>query len=691
LAKYRRAAVEASKAIELYAAVGDERQEALAWNNLGVARYLAGEWDRALEAWEKLGTKKSRTIEEELLTLNNLGYLYRETGDLPRAKDLLRRALAKISEAGGYARMEALVRGNLGEVAAREGDLQGAEALYLTTLELARRIDARDEVVETERRLAELDLLRRDPAAAHARASAALDLAVRASNRVEEGNLLRVVALSARARRDAPAADSAVQRARAALQQAGAALELARLECVTCLLELDRADAVQAEAALRRARGTFEKLGAAPDLRELEQLEREVEALQRKSLSRIEALTHAAQRLAASNDPVALLEEVLDQALQLTRAERGFILLNEGPGPPRVAAVRGADANATLHISRTIADGVLHTGEMVAIADIVGREQLSTQKSILDLGLRSVLCAPIRSGGKQLGILYVDSRRVGVLLSQKDLGLLSAFAALAGSALENAHLIDDLRRKTDLLAHMAHEFRTPLVGIKGYADLVRDDPGLSAPVRKDLDVISDQALRLSNLVDRTLELARMEAGAAKLSRVHVSLREVATAAIAGLKPIALMKSIAVDLSAEEGAPEVLGDFERLVQVITNLVGNAIHYSPNGKRVWVKVGRGDPLPVPRVPRIEVEGSPSSAAPAPSPSARVTVSDEGPGIPAASIDKLFTPFFRAGNTKRTGTGLGLVITQEIVRHHGGHIRVESELGRGTTFTILLPGAA
>jgi len=267
---------------------------------------------------------------------------------------------------------------------------------------------------------------------------------------------------------------------------------------------------------------------------------------------------------------------------------------------------------------------------------------------------------------------------------------LSAFAALAGSALENAHLIDDLRRKTDLLAHMAHEFRTPLVGIKGYADLVRDDPGLSAPVRKDLDVISDQALRLSNLVDRTLELARMEAGAAKLSRVHVSLPEVATAAIAGLKPIALMKSIAVDLSAEEGAPEVLGDFERLVQVITNLVGNAIHYSPNGKRVWVKVGRGEPLPVPRVPRIEVEGSPSSAAPAPSPSARVTVSDEGPGIPAASIDKLFTPFFRAGNTKRTGTGLGLVITQEIVRHHGGQIRVDSELGRGTTFTIVLPGA-
>lgn len=692
LAHYRRAAQETVKAIELYAELGDERQEAIAWNNLGVARYLAGEWDRALEAWEKLGGKKCQTVEEELLTLNNLGYLYRDRGDLPRAKDLMARALGKIQEVGGYARMEAMVRGNLGEVAAREGDLAGAEELYLETLAIARRIDARDEIVETERRLAELDLKRRNFDAAKARAGVALDLAVRAGNRVEQGNLLRVVALCARARGDAAAADSAVQAARAALQEAGSPLEMARLDCVASMLELDRSDAVQAEASLRRARVTFEKLGAAPDLREIEQVQREIEALQRKSLSQVEALTRAAQRLAAPSDPTALLEEVLDQALLLTGAERGFILLNEGSGPSRVAAVRGADADATLHISQTIADRVLHTGEMVAIADIVGREQLSTQKSILDLRLRSVLCAPIQSGGKQLAILYVDSRRVGALLSNKDLGLLSAFAALAGSALENARLIADLRRKGDLLAHMAHEFRSPLAGIKGYADLVLDDPALAAPLRSDIEVISSQAMRLSNLVGRTLELARMEAGALKLARVGVSLPEVASAAIAGLKPIALMKSISVSLSADPDLPAVLGDRDRLVQVITNLTGNAIQYSPNGKRVWVQMRRGEPLSPPRAPRIEVEGSPSRAPEtSPRPSARITVTDEGPGIPSASLEKLFTPFFRAGETKSTGTGLGLVITREIVREHGGEIRIESEVGKGTTFTVLLPGAA
>jgi signal transduction histidine kinase len=416
-----------------------------------------------------------------------------------------------------------------------------------------------------------------------------------------------------------------------------------------------------------------------------------METLQRKSLSHVEALTRAAQRLAASSDPAALLEEVLDQALQLTGAQRGFILLNESGGSPRIASVRGADADATLRISRTVADRVLHGGELVAVADIVGREELSGQQSILDLGLRSVLCAPIRSGGKQVGILYVDSRRVGVLLSQKDLELLGAFAALAGSALENARLIDDLRRRGDLLAHMAHEFRSPLVGIKGYADLIREDPSLGQRSRADLDVISDQTQRLSNLVNRTLELARMEAGAMKLSCAPVSMVDVAEAAMAGLKPIALMKSITVSVSAEDGALPVLGDFDRLVQVVTNLVGNAIHYSPNGKRVWVEVRRGDPLPPLRSPRIEVEGAPATdGEPRPRPSTRVSVADEGPGIARAALEKLFTPFFRAGNKKTTGTGLGLVITREIVRQHGGDIRVESEVGRGTTFTVVLPGA-
>ena len=257
-----------------------------------------------------------------------------------------------------------------------------------------------------------------------------------------------------------------------------------------------------------------------------------------------------------------------------------------------------------------MADRVLRTGEMIAVADIVGREELSTRRSVLDLGLRSVLCAPIRSGGRQLGILYVDSRRVGSLLSERDLGLLSAFAALAGSALENVRLIDDLRRKGELLAQMAHEFRSPLYAILLHAEAakLRPEPG------DEPDAIAAQTSRLAKIVDRTLELSRMEAGPPELVRAKVDLAEVARTAIAALQPISAVKSIDVTLSVEPDLPEVVGDFDRLVQVIANLVGNAVQYSNRGSRVWVRMAAGDPVPPAKPqPRIEVEDQPPSGEP------------------------------------------------------------------------------
>src|SRR5207244_9448338 len=120
-----------------------------AWINLGVARYQAGDWEGALVAWENLTGKNSQTLEEELLTLNNLAFLYRERGDSPRARELLERALAKLEAQGGYARIEAMLRGNLGEVAARDGDIAGDERLYGEALEMARRMRARGHVAAT--------------------------------------------------------------------------------------------------------------------------------------------------------------------------------------------------------------------------------------------------------------------------------------------------------------------------------------------------------------------------------------------------------------------------------------------------------------------------------------------------------------------------------------------------------------
>src|SRR5207237_8526648 len=215
----------------------------------------------------------------------------------PRARGLLNRALARIRHAGGHARVEAVGCGNRGEIAAREGDPAAAEALYRQTVEIARRIGARDELLETERRLAELDLLLRNPVAASERASEALKLAAELGNTVEQGHLWRILAIAARARGDAAAAAAALRTACESLERAGARLELARADCVACLLELDRGDPGRAAGALRRAGTLFERVGATRDLRAIAGLGQEVEALQSGVFSHVEALTQAAQRL----------------------------------------------------------------------------------------------------------------------------------------------------------------------------------------------------------------------------------------------------------------------------------------------------------------------------------------------------------------------------------------------------------
>src|SRR5262249_50215137 len=146
---------------------------------------------------------------------------------------------------------------------------------------------------------------------------------------------------------------------------------------------------------------------------------------------------------------------------------------------------------------------------------------------------------------------------------------------------------------------------SPLNGIAGYAQFARIEP---SRVVRGLEVISSLAARLSKIVDRTLELSRTEAGALNLPREVVDLAKVAETAVEGLGPIATMKSIAVVIAADPLAPKVLGDFDRLVQVITNLVGNAIQYSEPGTAIEVRIGRGEPLPARPAPRIEVEGAP-----------------------------------------------------------------------------------
>jgi signal transduction histidine kinase len=212
---------------------------------------------------------------------------------------------------------------------------------------------------------------------------------------------------------------------------------------------------------------------------------------------------------------------------------------------------------------------------------------------------------------------------------------------------------------------VSHEFRTALTGIQGYSEVMRDDTVTPDEVKEFAGDINADAVRLSKMITEMLDLDRMEAGRMKLNLGRVDVNVLVSDAAARARVSTSKHVITVLLGS--GVPTLVGDSDRLFQVITNLVTNAIKYSPQGGEI--------------VLTSSLDGS----------NVKVGVRDHGPGIAAAFIDRLFGRYERyEGNAKNQviGTGLGLAIARQIVEMHRGRIWVESKLGDGSEFLFAIP---
>jgi PAS domain S-box-containing protein len=231
---------------------------------------------------------------------------------------------------------------------------------------------------------------------------------------------------------------------------------------------------------------------------------------------------------------------------------------------------------------------------------------------------------------------------------------------------QNAELRELDELKTRFLATVSHELRSPLTSIVSYAELIRDEDQLSPIAGRFLDVISRNAERITKLVGDLLLLSRIEADMIPLELARISVAEVVTEAVQAAAPGAAQQGVTLEGSAPDGPP-VLADRVRLVQVIDNLIGNAVKFTDEGGRVRVTAAVAD-----REWRIDVR-------------------DSGIGIPTAEIGRLFDRFFRASNATaagRHGSGLGLSIVKEVAELHRGRVEVSSTLGAGTTVHLYLP---
>jgi signal transduction histidine kinase len=288
----------------------------------------------------------------------------------------------------------------------------------------------------------------------------------------------------------------------------------------------------------------------------------------------------------------------------------------------------------------------------------------------------ATVVVPIASHGRVLGAVTVYRERRGY--DAEDLLVVQDFAGRIALAVENARLYERaqqaIRAREEVVAVVSHDLRNPVSAIGMIASNVRKmPPERLGPdsLAEYLRIISEAAAQADELIQNLLDASRIEAGQLRIAPRPAPLAPLVRAALDVLAPIAAERGIALRAEVRDDLPPVMADAPRVQQVISNLVGNAIKFTPSGGRVVVSArGAGGPTAA-----EEVE---------------VAVSDTGAGIPPEHLPHVFDRYWQATRTTRRGAGLGLPIAKGLVEAHGGRIWVESMVGEGSTFRFTLPVA-
>jgi signal transduction histidine kinase len=244
----------------------------------------------------------------------------------------------------------------------------------------------------------------------------------------------------------------------------------------------------------------------------------------------------------------------------------------------------------------------------------------------------------------------------------------------------------------DLVANVSHDLKTPLTSIQGFAQALSEGVTRDEVARQHAAaVIYDEASRMVRMVEELLDLARIESGQMVLDRHPLDVGTLVGGLVQALAPVAAEKRVTLhaDLPA---LPPVVGDGDRLAQVFTNLLDNALKYTPEGGRVQVKaqVVKAQPRPRRSGPLTARMKGDSTLVSQRTDCVEVSIADTGRGIPAEDLPRIFERFYQVDKARasRRGSGLGLAIAREIVEAHGGRIGVESVESLGTRFTVALP---
>jgi signal transduction histidine kinase len=420
-----------------------------------------------------------------------------------------------------------------------------------------------------------------------------------------------------------------------------------------------------------------------------DELRQQIAALSRRQ-AELTALYEVGKELASTLDLNQLLELILNRAITLVQAERGFLVLwDEASGDFEIAVARQFEPHkrddAEAEISRRLIQNVLTQREPVITTNAQEDPRFKGSESIVTYSIRSVLAAPLIFKADLIGAIYVDTRFGLRRFQDTDLALLDAMANQAAVAIHMARLYDSLQTRNEQLeaalaelketqdelvraerlstvgtmaSSIIHDIKSPLTVIKNYVKfLVRDD--LPMETRQEMAHIMMNAI--DTFTGMTREILDYAHGESTLSLKPVNVRSFVSSVCSFLETHFAGRGIETKMILAFDDTLVM-DAEKMRRVFYNIASNAYDAMRQGGTFTITNSLKDGY-------VEFH-----------------LKDTGPGIPEPIRDTLFEPFVSYG--KEHGTGLGLAIAQKIVKDHGGHIGVVSEAGRGADFIIRLP---
>ena len=403
----------------------------------------------------------------------------------------------------------------------------------------------------------------------------------------------------------------------------------------------------------------------------------------------LETMQAISQSILEALDITKILDELLDKTMAVGGFDLGNIRLFNTSGKIIGAAYQGYrnPEKARLRHHRTETTGktlalreVIKSGRVVVIEDTSSETRM---KGFKEEGAQSTIAVPLAARGEIYGVIALATRSQRHL-QPAEVRLIESIGAEIGMGVQKSRLLEETRRQAEKLkavsklqadfsALIAHDLRSPLHTIIGAVEMMKD--GLFGTLNDNqknwLDRVKNNATGLVNLVSDFLDVSKLESGRIELSRAEINIAELVQNTVQNFAPLAQSKNVTLTCEADRSMRPIRADSRRLDQVLTNLVSNAVKFTGPGGAIQLRV-RPD----------NDEG------------VRVEIQDSGVGIPHAEIKNLFQKYRQVKSLTvpaEKGTGLGLVICKMIVEAHGGTIWVDSEEGKGATFTFTLPPEA